>query len=577
MFDTLSIAAVLPVASSAGTTDSPSDSGFAELMAAEVEGGRTDGTKNAASAPDTGAAHIAVLGGGIAPKDPALHVQTPLAGGSSTAVQSVLAEGSQANDGTVMAAPGVIEQPETVKQAIAPSPAENPAIADPAAGPASESTEVAAAQPVPTFAVPAFIQPAPPSPAQNPPPGSDTTSMNAEAPIINDGAALTPPANTVASPRDTSETSGIAADSSDRMTERTIAAGGGANPSDLPTPVDLKSIGGARDLANAQVKEIAAPVLTTAKPVVEKAAETVATPPPPSVEKATGEKAIDEKAPGLLAQTLGAAGVSRIEARAVARTNGSAARIDDARAIEGGAEGDADGQASVKTSLVQAQASAVSDVGPASDALTSSLPATPPLAGAPDMARAADMETVDDGLFLAVPFSWSGFGAATASMSMLNSGLTASISTATADTVAALGAQIARRLESRSTRFEIGLTPDGMGQVDVTLDIDADGGLTARLAFDNPLSAAELRGRVDELRRQLQEAGFTVGQDALSFTERDAGQSGGRDGRSAREFLAESARAFAGAGRLNDAAETALTTPVWASRSQTPTGVDVKV
>ncbi|MGA0546566.1 flagellar hook-length control protein FliK [Brevundimonas sp. VNH65] len=161
---------------------------------------------------------------------------------------------------------------------------------------------------------------------------------------------------------------------------------------------------------------------------------------------------------------------------------------------------------------------------------------------------------------------------ATAMTSMLSS-----ISAATAETTAALGAQILRRLDGRSTRFEIGLTPEGLGQVDVTLDIDAEGGLTARLAFDSPISAAELRGRADELRRQLQEAGFSVAQDALSFSERDAGQSGGGNGRSAREFLAESARAFAGAERLAEAAETALALPAWAARSLTPAGVDVKV
>lgn len=161
---------------------------------------------------------------------------------------------------------------------------------------------------------------------------------------------------------------------------------------------------------------------------------------------------------------------------------------------------------------------------------------------------------------------------ATAVTSMLSS-----ISAATAETTAALGAQILRRLEGRSTRFEIGLTPEGLGQVDVTLEIDAEGGLSARLAFDSPISAAELRGRADELRRHLQEAGFSVAQDALSFSERDPGQSGGGNGRSAREFLAESARAFAGAERLADAAETASALPAWAARSQTPSGVDVKV
>lgn len=152
-----------------------------------------------------------------------------------------------------------------------------------------------------------------------------------------------------------------------------------------------------------------------------------------------------------------------------------------------------------------------------------------------------------------------------------------SASLSTAETTVALADQIARRVSGRSTRFEIGLTPDGLGRVDVTLNIGADGALTAELAFDTPQAAGELRGRAEELRRQLQDAGFTLSRDALSFAERDTGQSGGGNSRSSREFLAESARAFAGAGRLTEAAETVLALPAWAARSLTPSGVDVKV
>lgn len=148
------------------------------------------------------------------------------------------------------------------------------------------------------------------------------------------------------------------------------------------------------------------------------------------------------------------------------------------------------------------------------------------------------------------------------------------LAASTIETTAQLAAQIARRLEGRSTRFDMALTPDDLGRVDVSLDIDADGGLTARLAFDNPLAATELRGRADELRRQLQDAGFTVGADSLSFSEREAGSSnGGSDQR----FGQGAARAFVGAGRLTDDLEAVAVTPAWISHSQTPQGVDLKV
>lgn len=149
-----------------------------------------------------------------------------------------------------------------------------------------------------------------------------------------------------------------------------------------------------------------------------------------------------------------------------------------------------------------------------------------------------------------------------------------SLSASAIQTTAHLAAQIAQRLEGRSTRFEMALTPDDLGRVDVTLDIDSDGGLTARLAFDNPLAATELRGRADELRRQLQEAGFTVGSDSLSFSDRESGTSnGGADQRFGRQIE----RAFASASRLTDSLEPATVPPAWISHSQTPQGVDLKV
>lgn len=148
-------------------------------------------------------------------------------------------------------------------------------------------------------------------------------------------------------------------------------------------------------------------------------------------------------------------------------------------------------------------------------------------------------------------------------------------SRASIETTAQIAAQIVRRLEGRSTRFEMALTPEGLGQVDVSLDIDADGRLAARLAFDNPLAATELRGRVDELRRQLQEAGFTVADDALSFSERDpsAGQGSAFD----RRPDPRNARAFGAASRLSADADLATAPARWIPLTLTPDRVDMKV
>lgn len=109
--------------------------------------------------------------------------------------------------------------------------------------------------------------------------------------------------------------------------------------------------------------------------------------------------------------------------------------------------------------------------------------------------------------------------------------------------VAQISAQILRRLEGQTTRFELALTPEDLGRVDVMLEIDGDGAVTARLAFDNPAAAAELRAQADQLRRELEAAGLNVGRDGLQFAERDARRDdSGSDRRRA--------KAFAGAARL---------------------------
>lgn len=147
------------------------------------------------------------------------------------------------------------------------------------------------------------------------------------------------------------------------------------------------------------------------------------------------------------------------------------------------------------------------------------------------------------------------------------------LSRAAVEATAQIAAQILRRLEGRSTRFEMALTPDELGRVDVKLDIDSEGRLNARLAFDNPAAATDLRGRADELRRQLEDAGFHLAEDAFEFTDRDSGSSAFDRGQDARHG---SARAFANASRLNTEIDLAQP-PRWLSLSLTPSGLDMKV
>ncbi|MGV9010887.1 flagellar hook-length control protein FliK [Brevundimonas sp.] len=150
------------------------------------------------------------------------------------------------------------------------------------------------------------------------------------------------------------------------------------------------------------------------------------------------------------------------------------------------------------------------------------------------------------------------------------------LSRATIDATAQIAAQIIRKLDGKSTRFEMALTPDDLGRVDVKLEIDAEGRLAARMAFDNPAAAADLRGRADELRRQLQDAGFHVPDDAFEFAERDSGSSAFDRGSSEQNNSERQNRAFNAASRLN--AETDVAQPPrWMSLSLRPSGVDLKV
>jgi flagellar hook-length control protein FliK len=148
------------------------------------------------------------------------------------------------------------------------------------------------------------------------------------------------------------------------------------------------------------------------------------------------------------------------------------------------------------------------------------------------------------------------------------------LSRATVEATAQIAAQILRRLEGRSTRFEMALTPDELGRVDVKLDIDSEGRLNARLAFDNPAAATDLKGRADELRRQLEDAGFQLADDAFEFTGRDSGSSAFDRGQDDRRN--GSSRAFAAASRLNSEIDVDQP-PRWLALSLSPSGVDMKV
>lgn len=78
------------------------------------------------------------------------------------------------------------------------------------------------------------------------------------------------------------------------------------------------------------------------------------------------------------------------------------------------------------------------------------------------------------------------------------------------ETVANLAAQILKKLDGRSTRFNVELTPAGLGRVDVSVEINAHGRISTSMAFDNPQAAAEVKARSADLQQALESAGFDM-------------------------------------------------------------------
>lgn len=93
-------------------------------------------------------------------------------------------------------------------------------------------------------------------------------------------------------------------------------------------------------------------------------------------------------------------------------------------------------------------------------------------------------------------------------------------------TVANLAAQIVKKLDARSTQFDVQLDPAGLGKVDVRVQIGADGKMSAAMSFDTPQAAAELRARSNELQQALAQSGFDVSGGMSFDVSTDRGQNG---------------------------------------------------
>lgn len=97
-----------------------------------------------------------------------------------------------------------------------------------------------------------------------------------------------------------------------------------------------------------------------------------------------------------------------------------------------------------------------------------------------------------------------------ASQSAAPAAETATAARGSPETVANLAAQILKKLDGKSTRFDVELDPLGLGKVDVRIEIGAHGRVTAAMTFENPQAAQDVKARANELQRMLEQAGFDL-------------------------------------------------------------------
>lgn len=141
----------------------------------------------------------------------------------------------------------------------------------------------------------------------------------------------------------------------------------------------------------------------------------------------------------------------------------------------------------------------------------------------------------------------------------------------TTHTVAHLAAQIVNNVDGKSTRFDVTLNPEGLGKVDVRVEIGAKGDMTAQLSFANADAAAQMQAKAPELQAALQQAGFDPSKTTLSFNS-GTGQQAWQDAQQQNQGQPSwTGRAFT---NLADQSDEAVITPSWTRPS---TGVDVRI
>jgi flagellar hook-length control protein FliK len=102
-----------------------------------------------------------------------------------------------------------------------------------------------------------------------------------------------------------------------------------------------------------------------------------------------------------------------------------------------------------------------------------------------------------------------------------------------------------------ASQFNLVLHPAELGGVQVRIQVDRNGQVRAALSFDNPQAAADLGARADELKAQLNQAGFDVADGGLSFSLNGQGRQAQDDGAAQQGLMGGRAFRSAAAGAEN--------------------------
>nr|WP_311972790.1 flagellar hook-length control protein FliK [Bradyrhizobium agreste] len=100
----------------------------------------------------------------------------------------------------------------------------------------------------------------------------------------------------------------------------------------------------------------------------------------------------------------------------------------------------------------------------------------------------------------------------------------------TAVPISGIPIEIAAAIRTGKSRFDISLDPAELGRIDVRINVDRAGNVTSHLTVEKPETLQMLRQDAPQLQRALDDAGFKIGSNGLSFSLRDQNSSGQNSG-----------------------------------------------